>query len=482
MAKAVPQLAPCRDAARPVQHQRITNAAAVRVLLVALQRRVGRHRPAMREVAVRVGATDVVDARDLLRQRFRPQVVRAHRVDHAQRPALLAGAVVRQHQHQRVVGHAAGVQEVHQPADLRIGVLEHRGIGCLQAGEQAPLIHAVLGPGLDHVVARRQLGAFGHQAQCLLALQALLALHVPAVGEQRVVLQDQLTRGLVRRVAGTQRQPLQPRGTRCIGLLLGQVADGLVDQVLAEVVAGLVRAGRVDGRVVAHQFGRVLVGLGVHEAVEAVEAAAQRPAVVGAARARLRQRRHVPLAQHRGAPAVRAQHLGDGAGLLGDLAAVARKAAVEVGQAAHAHRVVVAPAEQRRARGAAHRRGVKAREAQPLPRQPVDVRRGDGRSITAEIRETYVVEQDHQDVGRARRPLRRRGPGGRGVGQRAADAGRGAHRPAQAAAGSRPRSASLARGPYLSRGGQGRDRQCGSNTKLDTWRPVGTAPLPKPSA
>jgi hypothetical protein len=36
------------------------------------------------------------------------QVVRAHGVDEAQRPAFLAGAVVRQHEHQRVVELAAG--------------------------------------------------------------------------------------------------------------------------------------------------------------------------------------------------------------------------------------------------------------------------------------------------------------------------------------------------------------------------------------
>ena len=44
-------------------HEGIADAAAMGVLLVAAQRRVRRHRPAVREIAVRVGPADVVDAR-----------------------------------------------------------------------------------------------------------------------------------------------------------------------------------------------------------------------------------------------------------------------------------------------------------------------------------------------------------------------------------------------------------------------------------
>ena len=43
---------------------------------------------------------------------------------------------------------------------------------------------------------------------------------------------------------------------------------------------------------------------------------------------------------------------------------------------------------------------------------------------------------------------------------------------------SNPSSRSLAAGPYLSRGGQGRPDQCGSNAMLDTSRPSGRAPFP----
>ena len=221
---------------------------------------------------------------------------------------------------------------------------------------------------------------------------------------------DQFGRRLVRRMAGAQCQPGEPRRARRIGRVVGDHADGLVHQIGRQVVAAGEGAGRIDMGVVAHQLGRVLVGLGVHEAVEAVEAAAQRPAVEGAGRAALRQRRDMPLAEHVVAKALRAQHLGQRAGLARDLAAVARVAAVEVGQAAHAHRMVVAPGQQRGARGAAHRRGVEAAVAQAAPRQCVDVRRADGRAVAAEVGEADIVEQDHQDVGRARGRLGRLRP------------------------------------------------------------------------
>jgi hypothetical protein len=126
---------------------------------------------------------------------------------------------------------------------------------------------------------RRQPGIGWHQPHRLLARQPPAAFDVPAAREHLVVFADQLGRRLVRRVAGAWRQPQQPGRFRRVGLQVGQVADRLVDQVGGEVIAGLEGARRIDGGVVADQFGRVLVRLGIHEPVEAVEAPAQRPAV-----------------------------------------------------------------------------------------------------------------------------------------------------------------------------------------------------------
>ena len=76
-------------------------------------------------------------------------------------------------------------------------------------------------------------------------------------------------------------------------------SDGLVDQVLGEVVALLGRARRLDVVVVVDEVGVVLVGLAAHEPVEALEATAERPAVARAAHRHLAApgvRCHLPTA------------------------------------------------------------------------------------------------------------------------------------------------------------------------------------------
>src|SRR5262249_19009948 len=97
------QLAFGLDAVWPAHHEGIADAAAMGVLLVAAQRRVRRHRPAMREIGVRIGAADVVNATYLLRHRLRAEVERPHRIDEAERPALLARAIVGHYDDQGVV-------------------------------------------------------------------------------------------------------------------------------------------------------------------------------------------------------------------------------------------------------------------------------------------------------------------------------------------------------------------------------------------
>ncbi len=56
-------------------------------------------------------------------------------------------------------------------------------------------------------------------------------------------------------------------------------SQGLVNEIFREVVAGRVCSGCSDVSVIPNQFGRVLIGFGVEEAVEPVEAPAERPAV-----------------------------------------------------------------------------------------------------------------------------------------------------------------------------------------------------------
>ena len=158
-------------------------------------------------------------------------------------------------------------------------------------------------------------------------------------------------------------------------------------------------------RIVEHEFGRVLIRLRVEKSVEPIEPSRERPAIERPGRAALGQRRDVPLAEHVIAIAVRAQHFGERARLLRDLAAIAGEAGIEIGQTPHADRMMIAPGQERRARRRAHGGRVEAGVAQPLRRQPVDRRRGDGRAVAAEIREGDVVEQHDQNVRRARRRL-----------------------------------------------------------------------------
>ena len=381
------------------------------VLLVAAQRRVRRHRPAMREIAVGVGAADVVDAADFLRHRLGPEIERPHRIDEAERSALLARAIVGHDDDERVVAHACGLEERDQPRQMPVGMIEHAGEGRLQAGEDALLVSAVLVPCLHAVVARRHFGVCGHQSHRLLPRQPLLALDVPTMRKRRVVAHDDVRWRLVRRVAGAERDPGQPRQIGPVGDVIADEADRLVDEVGGQVIAVGISPRRIDVRVAGDELRRILIGLGIEEAVEAIEAAAERPAVERAGGAAFGQRRHMPFADHVVAIGVRAQHLGDGAGLARDLAAIAGIAGIEIGEAADADRMMVAPGEQRRARGRAHRRGVEARIAQALGRQPIDGRRRDRRAVAAEIREADVVEQDDENVGRAaRRPGRVRPP------------------------------------------------------------------------
>ena len=347
------------------------------VLLVAAQRRVRRHRPAMREIAVGVGPADIVDAADFLRDRLGTEVERPHRIDEAERPALLARAIVGHHDDKRVVAHACGFEERDQPRQMPVGMIEHAGEGRLQAGEDAPLVGAVLIPRLHAVIARRQPGVCRHQPHRFLPRQPLLALDVPTMRENRVVAHDDIRWRLMRRMAGAERDPGQPRQIGPVGDVIADEADRLVDQIGGQVIAVGVGPRGINMCVVGDELRRILIGLGIEEAVEAVEAAPERPAVERTGRAALGQRRHMPFADHVVAIGVRAQHLGDGAGLARDLAAITGIAGIEIGEAADADRMMVASGEQRRTRGRAHRRGVEAGIAQAFGCQPIDGRRPD---------------------------------------------------------------------------------------------------------
>ncbi len=62
----MPQFTARRKALRPADDQWIADAAAMGVLLVAFQWRVGGHGPAMGEVGMGIGPADILDPCELL--------------------------------------------------------------------------------------------------------------------------------------------------------------------------------------------------------------------------------------------------------------------------------------------------------------------------------------------------------------------------------------------------------------------------------
>src|ERR1700752_961173 len=94
MSELVAEFPATADPLRPADDERIANAAAVRILFVAAERRVGRHGPTQREIRVRLGPSDFIDARELLGEGFISEVARTVGVHKTERAAFLAGAVV----------------------------------------------------------------------------------------------------------------------------------------------------------------------------------------------------------------------------------------------------------------------------------------------------------------------------------------------------------------------------------------------------
>ena len=112
----------------------------MRVLLVALERRVARHRPALRIVVVEVRLADLVDVLEVVGEVVAHRVEVARRVHRPQRRTLLARAVVRDQDDQRVVAASELLEVRDQPPQMQIGVLEHAGVGGLEADREAALV------------------------------------------------------------------------------------------------------------------------------------------------------------------------------------------------------------------------------------------------------------------------------------------------------------------------------------------------------
>ena len=238
-------------------------------------------------------------------------------------------------------------------------------------------------------------------AQLLLPGEGLFPQLVPALVELALVLRRPLRRHVVRGVGRPRREVHEEGLVGHERLLPAHPLDGVVGQVLGEVIALFGGLVQLDRRGAFVERGVVLVGLGADEAVEVLEAAAGRPGVVRAGGAGLPTRHFVALAELGGGVAVQLERLGQrGAGLGADRAVAGRRGG-HLGDAAHADRVVVAPGQQRLARRRAQRGGVEAVVLQPVRRQPLGGRRVARAAEGGRGAEAHVVDQDDQHVGRA---------------------------------------------------------------------------------
>ncbi len=184
--------------------------------------------------------------------------------------------------------------------------------------------------------------------------------------------------------------------------------------------------GLLDRVVVVGQLGEPLVGFAAQEAVVALEAAPERPAVVGSGGGGVFGGRQVPFPDAEGVVALLQQHLAEHAPVEGQDAVVAGVAGGGLGDRGQPDRVVVAPGQDAAARGRAQRRGVHVGVAQAVGGQAVQHGRLDQPAEAGQLPVADVVQHEEEHVGRALRGARRLRPGRRGLfGGASDDAGKG---------------------------------------------------------
>ena len=345
------QSAPIGDALRPRHRHRVAGAAEVRGdLLHPLERRVERPRPADVEVVLALCRPEVVEVFEeplgifvhaVLERGCAPCAV--HRSFRGR--AVVAGDV----DDERVVGDAEVVERTDHAIDLVIGVGEEAGEGLHQSRRHRSIALGVVAPRGDLFGSRRERGVGRNDAECELAGIDLLAQGIPASVESSRELVDPLARHVMRCMHGGRGEVTQHRSVWRAHALALHPLDGLVGEILGQVVVGIADVRRDRRRLVVDGW-LPLRGFCADDAVEAIEAESRRPAIERTGRTLFPGWREVPLAEACGRITVHAQHLGNGGRLGWNRAVVSREGVRDLGDAAHVHRVVIASGEERRAR------------------------------------------------------------------------------------------------------------------------------------
>ena len=178
--------------------------------------------------------------------------------------------------------------------------------------------------------------------ELLLPRESPLAQLVPAVVKFALVLVGPFLRHVMRRVSRARAEVHEERlvGRDLLGV--GDEADRFVRQIFGQVVAFFRRLLRLHRVVVVNQLGIILVRLAAEKTVEALEAAAQRPAIVRACSRDLVRRREVPFADGIRVVAVLQEDLREETVFERDVAVAAGITGGAFGNAGHGIRVMVA--------------------------------------------------------------------------------------------------------------------------------------------
>ncbi len=242
----------------------------------------------------------------------------------------------------------------------------------------------------------------GMTPKSLLPREGLVAELVPALVEFALVFVGPFLRHVVRGMGGAGREVGEERLVGCQRLLLRDPCHGLVGHVLHEVVALFGRLLRFDRRGPFVNRRVPLVRLAAEEAIEILEAAAARwPGVERSDRAGFPHRHFVALAELRGRVAVELQRPCQRRNGVREHRAITRRAAGDLGDAAHAGGMVVAPGQHRLTGRRAEGGGVEAIVLQPVRGELLRVRRLAGAAEGARGAKPRIVEQDEQDIRRA---------------------------------------------------------------------------------
>ena len=257
-----------------------------------------------------------------------------------------------------------------------VGVLHEAGVHLHLAAQDGleRLRHVV--PRRNFAVASGELRVRRDDAERLLPGDGFLAQLVPALVELALVFVSPFLRHMMRRVRRAGCEIGKERLVRRQRLLLRHPGHRLVGHVLHEVITLFGRLLGLDRRGAFVQSRIPLVRLAADEAIEILEAAAAgRPGVERPDRAGFPHRHFVALAELRRRVAVEFQCPRQRRHRVRQHGAVSRRPGGDLGDAAHAHGVMVAPGQQGLARRRTQRGGMEAVIFQAARREFFRVRR-----------------------------------------------------------------------------------------------------------